>query len=54
MRYGDPDSHTWARLEPEGDPMPDGKKRLAYLDPERNVFVVLKDTKVWAYRYRGR
>lgn len=50
----DPDSHTWARLEPEGDPMPDGKKRLAYLDPERNVFVVLKDTKVWAYRYRGR
>jgi hypothetical protein len=32
--------------------MPTGRKRLAYFDPERNVFVVIDGTTVWAYRYR--
>lgn len=50
----DPDTNAWTQLEPKGDPMPGGRKRLAYLDPERNVFVVIQDTKVWAYRYQLR
>lgn len=49
----DPDKHAWEKLQPTGDPMPPGKKRLAYVDPEHNVCVVLRDTTVWAYRYRA-
>lgn len=48
----DPEQPAWRLLSPKGDPMPDGKRRLAYFDPERNVLVVINDTEVWAYRYR--
>jgi hypothetical protein len=48
-----PDAVTWKRLTPQGDAMPQGGKRLAYMDPSRNVFVVIDGTKVWAYRYAG-
>ena len=41
----------WTKLEPKGDPIPPGKKRLAYSDPARGVFVIIKDTTVWAYRH---
>ncbi|HEX8914882.1 MAG TPA: hypothetical protein VF796_21195 [Humisphaera sp.] len=43
---------AWKKLTPEGDPMPDGSKRLAYVDQALNAFVVIKGTTVWAYRYR--
>jgi hypothetical protein len=32
--------------------MPEGNKRLAYVDRARNVFVIIEGTTVWAYRYR--
>jgi hypothetical protein len=32
--------------------MPEGNKRLAYFDPAHNVFVVIRDTTVWAYQYK--
>lgn len=48
----DPDATKWTALKPEGDPMPSGKRMLAYADPARNVLVVIDDTTVWAYRYR--
>jgi hypothetical protein len=47
-----PETPAWTKLEPEGDPMPAGNKKLAYFDPAHDVFVVLRDTEVWAYRYR--
>ena len=47
----DPDNIQWTQLTPEGDPMPDGNKRLMYIDPEHNVLVVIQGTTVWAYRY---
>jgi hypothetical protein len=46
----DPDKIAWTRLRPEGDPMPEGGKRLAYFDPVGGVLVVIRGTKVWAYR----
>lgn len=49
----DPDRAKWMQLKPEGDPMPSGKRLLAYADPERNALVVIENTTVWAYRYRG-
>lgn len=48
----DPDKTTWTKLAPEGDPMPTGGKRLAYVDPAANVLVVLDGVKVWAYRFQ--
>lgn len=48
-----PDQPAWTRLTPTGDPMPTGKKRLAYFDPAHGVFVVIEGTKVWAYRYQA-
>jgi hypothetical protein len=48
-----PDQPAWTRLTPTGDPMPAGKKRLAYFDPAHGVFVVIEGTKVWAYRYQA-
>ncbi|KON82153.1 hypothetical protein PA01_11645 [Azoarcus sp. PA01] len=48
----DPDATKWTALETEGDPMPSGKRMLAYADAARNVLVVIDDTTVWAYRYR--
>ncbi len=48
-----PDEPAWKKLKPQGDPLPDGKKRLAYIDPASNVVVVIDRTKVWAFRYRN-
>lgn len=48
----DPDKTAWTKLEPAGAPIPKGDYRLAYFDPAQNVFVILHDTTVWAYRYR--
>lgn len=48
----DPDKTAWSKLKPEGDAMPEGNKRLAYFDHAQNVFVIIHDTTVWAYRYR--
>ena len=48
----EPDKIVWTKLDPVGNKMPDGNKRLAYFDPAHNVFVVIQDTTVWAYRYR--
>ena len=50
----DPDRTAWTKLSPEGDPMPTGNKRLAYVDPASNAVVVIDGTTVWAYRYRGK
>lgn len=49
----DPDKPAWTKLTPDGDAMPAGSKRLAYLDPAQNVLVVIDETTVWAYRYRA-
>jgi hypothetical protein len=49
----DPDKTAWSKLSPEGDSMPAGGKRLAYLDPALNALVVLDGTTVWAYRYKA-
>ncbi|MER3417430.1 MAG: hypothetical protein C4297_14660 [Gemmataceae bacterium] len=48
----DPDQPGWTKLNPVGDPMPQGHKRLAYFDPAHNVFVIIQGTTVWAYRYK--
>ncbi len=48
----DPDRIAWTLLMPEGDAMPEGNKRLAYVDERFQVLVVLHDTTVWAYRYK--
>jgi hypothetical protein len=48
-----PDDHAWIKLAPQGEPMPNGGKRLAYVDPAMNVLVVIDKTEVWAYRYRS-
>lgn len=50
----DPEQTSWTRLRPEGDPMPEGGKRLAYFDPAHNAFVIIDGTKVWAYRRQER
>lgn len=47
-----PDQPAWIKLDPQGDLMPTGGKRLAYVDPISNAVVVLDGTTVWAYRYR--
>ena len=47
----DPDKTAWSKLKAEGDAMPEGNKRLAYFDHAQNVFVIVHDTTVWAYRY---
>ncbi|MEZ6143205.1 MAG: hypothetical protein R3B84_21785 [Zavarzinella sp.] len=45
-----PDKVTWTPLTPTGDPIPKGSKRLGYFDPRHQVFVILADTTVWAFR----
>lgn len=47
----DPDRIAWKKLEIEGDAMPVGKRSLAYVDPHRNVLVVIDDLDVWVFRY---
>ena len=49
----DPDARRWTKLDVAGEPIPPGQKRLAYFDPARGVFVIIKDRTVWAYRYRA-
>jgi hypothetical protein len=48
-----PDSKSWTKLQPAGEPMPTGKRRLAYVDHAHRVFVVIDGTTIWAYRYRS-
>jgi hypothetical protein len=45
-----PDYASWTKQQPDGDPMPTGGKRLAYVDPEAGVVVVIDGVQVWAYR----
>jgi hypothetical protein len=57
-----PDQKKWTKLTPKGPPPPfrtgTAKNRnkferiVAYLDPERNVFVVIGYDAVWCYRYK--
>ena len=46
----EPDRARWDLLSPSGDPLPAGKRMLAYFDHALGVMVVLNDTEVWAYR----
>ncbi len=46
----DPDRIEWKKLTPEGDPLPSGRRMLAYFDQARNVLVVIDDLQVWVYR----
>lgn len=48
----DPEKVSWTKLTPDGDPMPTGGKRLAYVDERSRVLVVLDGVTIWAYRYR--
>lgn len=47
----DPGGGAWTKLEVRGDQMPEGRKRLAYLDLMSGLVVILKDKAVWTYRY---
>lgn len=48
-----PDTKHWAKLSPAGSPPPFTADRvISYLDPARNVFVVIGTDKVWCYRYK--
>ena len=46
----DPEGCRWERMSPIGDPMPDGKRMLAYFDAALGVLAVIDDTEVWVYR----
>lgn len=48
-----PDKKAWSQLSPQGPPPPFGPKErvIAYMDPARNVFVVIGYGKVWCYRH---
>lgn len=48
----DPDAVRWQPLSPAGDPMPVGRRRLAYTDQMLKVLVIIDDTRVWAWRSR--
>ncbi len=50
----DPDTKEWTELSPRGPAPPFGPKErvIAYMDPERNAFVVIGYGRVWCYRYR--
>lgn len=48
----DPDRSIWNKRESQGDPMPAGKRMLAYFDQAQGVLVVIDDLEVWVYRYR--
>jgi hypothetical protein len=50
----DPDKTQWSKLNPDGDPMPTGGKRLAYVDPAQNALIVIDRTTIWAYRYAAK
>ena len=42
----------WAKVVPKGPSPSEGGKIIGYFDPYRNVFVLIQNTKVWAYRHR--
>jgi hypothetical protein len=47
----------WQKIKPAGAAAPVGggsNKLIGYFDPERNVFVLCRDTYVWVYRHRAR
>lgn len=46
----DPDRSEWKALDPDGPPMPDGERMLAYFDHRDQVLVVIDERRVWAYR----
>lgn len=48
-----PDKKAWSQLSPKGPAPPFGPKErvIAYMDPARNVFVVIGYGKVWCYRH---
>jgi hypothetical protein len=50
----DPEQVQWTKLAPNGPQPPFGPRErvLAYLDPARNVFVVIGYDEVWCYRFR--
>jgi len=52
----DPATIKWQRLQPEGEALPKGPghRRLAFIDPLRNVLVVTQTDAIWAYRYRAK
>ncbi len=49
----DSDKKKWTRLSPDGPAPPFGPKErvVSYMDPARNVFVVIGYGKVWCYRH---
>jgi len=49
-----PDAKKWTKLAPTGDKLtPEHKGRIiSYLDPARNVYVVLGSGWVWCYRHK--
>lgn len=49
----DPDKLTWTQTTPRGDPMPPGRRMLAYVDVARDVLVVIDGVEVWAFRYQA-
>lgn len=46
----DPESGAWTKLAVAGDPIPEGRKRLGYVDSKKGLVVVLNDSSVWVYR----
>jgi hypothetical protein len=50
----DPDRTRWTKLDPQGPrpPFEPRERVLAYMDPARNVFVVVGYDDVWCYRHR--
>jgi hypothetical protein len=49
--YSVPDK-KWTQLQPRGAAIPDWKRAIGHMDPERNVFVVNHGQETWVYRYR--
>lgn len=46
----DPDHARWTLMAPSGDPIPEGKRMLAYFDEALGVMTVLDATDVWIWR----
>lgn len=47
----DPLERRWMIVDVSGDPMPQGKRRLAYMDEQAGVLVLINGRDVWIYRY---
>ncbi len=48
----DPDAIKWTKLNPNGDPVPQGNKPIIYFDLVHKALVLIQGTNVWAYRYK--